>query len=141
MTLLDIMYEECCALVCSAACAPDQLFLPLLAEAQGLGVNPNLGRSTKLDRSALVQHAVSNTSVEPAAGGRTLLAQQGPMAQQSGPAAAEGGAQRQGDSARRDGLVEAGGKALRQEEVLMFHRAASRLGEMCRVVEVGPQDT
>ena len=116
------MYEERCALVCSAACAPDQLFLPLLAEAQAQGVNPNLGRSTKLDRSALVLHAASNTSVEPAAGtagGRTLLqSQKGPMAQ-------------------RSGLVEDGGRALRQEEVFMFHRAASRLGEMCRVVEAG----
>ena len=138
------MYEECCALVCSAACAPDQLFLPLLAEAQGLGVNPNLGRSTKLDRSALVQHAasntsvehaVNNTSVEPAAGGRTFLAQRGPTVQRSGPVA-----QRQKE-AGQDGLVEAGGKALRQEEVLMFHRAASRLGEMCRVVEERAQDT
>ena len=64
--------------------------------------------------------------MEPAAGtagGRTLLqSQKGPMAQRSGP-------------------VEAGGRALRQEEVLMFHRAASRLGEMCRVVEAGAPKT
>lgn len=102
--------------MCSAACAPDQLFLPLLAEALDQGVNPNLGRSTKLARSAIAQHA-SSKSVEPVAGGQAL--------DQIGPVAPHYES------------VQAGSRALRQEEVLMFHRAASRLGEMCQVVESG----
>ena len=130
VTLLDVLYEEGCGLVCSAACRPDRLFTRLLAEARDMGVNPNLGRSIKVDLSD-----TSDRPVEERRGGEMLGT---PRA--APPSVVSGGGDRQPveaetplSSGRRDLS-----RSLRQEEVLMYNRALSRFGEICR--EVAPED-
>ncbi|GAX73953.1 hypothetical protein CEUSTIGMA_g1403.t1 [Chlamydomonas eustigma] len=110
VTLLDVLYEEACCLICSAQVPPNQLFQPLLELAKLEGVNPSLGRSQKVDRS---------NSSKPAA------------ASVPSSSAAVAGYGRMGE--RPPGTSPTANKALLQEEVIMYHRASSRLTELCQV--------
>ncbi len=106
VVLLDILYEGGCSLVCSAHnSSPDLIFARLLAAAAKHGADPNMGRSTKLT----LPDAGEMITEERFAGDR--------------------------DSDTVDGSVMSlPGRSLLQEEVLMYHRASSRLKEMCQLL-------
>jgi hypothetical protein len=95
----------------SAAVPPDELFLPLLRRAASQGVSPALGLGSATQRAA------QGSSVQGA--------QPPPPPEQGQAAPGEPPWRRERPS--KPELP----PALLAEEVLMYHRAASRLVEMC----------
>ena len=87
-----------------------------------MGVNPNLGRSVKYDLSDIEW--------------KGLMSAGGPQAESSPSASGGGGGD--GDDRRPteapSSVRKVSSRSLRQEEVLMFNRAISRLGEICQLV-------
>ena len=86
-------------------------------------VNLNLFRSNKMDLAALAQHHDQSSGLSggsPGAGG--------PMDREDGDRVTEG------DPADPSSIRRAPSRSLRQEEVLMYNRAQSRLGEICQVL-------
>ncbi|KAF8058045.1 Afg1l [Scenedesmus sp. PABB004] len=127
VTLLDCLYDAhalrpgSVRLCVAGAVPPGEVFLPLLGAAAAAGVNPNLGRAAgaRLDVARLLREHGPGARAD--GGGRDEL---GAAAGEVGGGAASGGG--------------GGGRsALLPEEVLMYHRAASRLAELCEVEECG----
>jgi hypothetical protein len=122
----------------SCEAPPEELFLPLLGAALERGVNPNLGRAEKLPLERLKQQQQQQQQQQeeeeaplpPPTGTRRDDAPQqeaaagAPRGRDWGASAGAVGAP---DESR--GYVQG---ALVAEEVLMYHRAASRLAEMTR---------
>lgn len=91
----------------------DELFLPLLRGAAAQGVNPGLGL-VQADRQQQQQQPPVRDGVRAAAG------------PSGGPTREQGGQRGQRGAAPPEVP-----RALLAEEVLMYHRAASRLVELC----------
>jgi hypothetical protein len=120
----------------SCAVPPEQLFLPLLSAALGRGVDPNLGRAEKLPAEQLKRHraATADSSSSGSEGrGEAAAAAGGPRGRDWGAVERRGGSQRGDPAAEGGGMSAYAEQALVAEEVLMYHRAASRLAEMTRV--------
>jgi hypothetical protein len=120
VTLLDVLYEAhtrspgCILLHVSADVAPAELFVPLLGAAAAGGLNPNLGRArtAQLDVAELLHRYQEGQQ-------RDRLS--------------AGSAERLAIAAELKWQRELEGGALQPEEVLAYHRAASRLQELCSV--------
>lgn len=146
VTLLDVLYDAGAVLRCSAQVQPQLLFVPLLAAAQKAGVNPQLGRATKLDpallRSAaeasLQQEIATVLDLAPSSTGSRMPTPAGDAGrgQDEGGARQGGGSRWGGGGGQQDSLLPQDAvnadvpSALLAEEVLMYHRASSRLAEM-----------
>jgi predicted ATPase len=106
VTLLDVLYEEACYLLCSAQVPPDELFQPLLELAKLEGVNPSLGRSRKIGLNGKpISIELPSTNTDDGRLGE-----------------------------RPAGTSPSANKALLQEEVIMYHRASSRIKELCQII-------
>jgi hypothetical protein len=128
----------------ASAVPPDRLFLPLLSAALAQGADPNLGRAQRLAPGALQQpppqqpaEAATAPRHEQPCGGEGG----GRSSDSSGDGEAPAGRPRgydwgthpsPGGPSGGEPAAEGGApcSALLAEEVLMWHRAASRLGEM-----------
>jgi hypothetical protein len=118
---------------------PDRLFLPLLSAALEQGADPNLGRAQRLPPEAL-REAAPAVAREAAGPGAWKRGEQRAGGSGDGGGSGEAGLLRGCDWGAPAGGGggdggEASGAAARArlaEEVLMWHRAASRLGEMTR---------
>ena len=83
-----------------------------------MGVNPNLGRSVKYDLSD-----IEWKDLVPANG-----------LQEASPSGDGGDGSDRRPTEAPSSVRKVSSRSLRQEEVLMFNRAISRLGEICQVV-------
>lgn len=129
VTLCDVAYDQGVRLVLSSAAAPSALFRPLLQAAFSQGINPVLGLAKASKAHQLEAFEASKAKKEAAAQGQ---AEAGGMSDATYPQG-----RLQYDPAAETGRVGSDDPEVRlsPEEVLMLHRAGSRLTEMTRGVE------
>ncbi|GFR47229.1 hypothetical protein Agub_g8913 [Astrephomene gubernaculifera] len=129
VTLLDVAYDNSCRLHVAAAVASDDIFAPLLQEARRQGINPRLG----LPKSAAAATPAATTTTSKQQAGAAGVAAAGTVPSSSPSSFPPSSSSRSSAAAQLGDLSVP--RAVLAEEVLMYHRAASRLAEMCPMAQ------